>query len=333
MGKEIISYVKRHLRKYPKMETIDVYKMLFQEVFLNGHLVSEKAYDYLLAEYEKSNTNDKTALYEYISDDVVRINLYPYKMFCKDIPLDKLFTSFLLSSKEKVQKDIFQEIEYVNEKRLCDNRVLSSLCNIGVGNNLIPTHSSIYKKYYEPSYRVIHSKYLDIDIRVLKLKIFLKGLSEKNRGKRLILACEGICGSGKTTITNMLDDVTVIHVDDFFPENANERLNFSSLEKVLQETKTNNHLTYMAYDCHQKKYVKKEYDLKDIVLFEGVYSYDKQIRKYYDYLVYFVCTSSIQKQRLEEREKNIKMFYEKWIPRENDYYEEYDFILHSDILI
>ncbi len=330
MGKEIVSYVKRHLMKYPKMETIDVYKMLFQETFLNGHLVSEKAYDYLLSESNSCSLKENS-LYEYISSSVIRVNIYPYKKY---FSLEKLFSSFLLSSKEKTKKNIFQEIEYVNEKRLCDNRVLSSLCNIGVGNNLIPTHSNIYKKYYQPSYRVIHNKYLDLDIRVLKLKIFLMGLSEKNKGKRLILACEGICGSGKTTITNMLDDVTVIHVDDFFPESTNERLNFNSLEKVLKEAKTNNHLTYMAYDCHQKKYVKKEYDVKNIVLFEGVYSYDKQIRKYYDFLVYFVCTSDIQKQRLEEREKEgIKMFYDKWIPRENKYYDEYDFILHSDILI
>ena len=34
MGKEIVSYVKRHLSKYPKMETIDIFKLLYQEVFL-----------------------------------------------------------------------------------------------------------------------------------------------------------------------------------------------------------------------------------------------------------------------------------------------------------
>lgn len=331
MGKEIVSYVKRHLSKYPKMETIDIFKLLYQEVFLTGHIINDNAQKYLSQEAKMLKANDDL-LYEYIANGQVRVNLFPYLKYYHE---DELINKMILSSKEEINKDIFFEVDYIKSYNICENRILASLLYIDVYNNLLPSHSTIYKKYYDPHYRLISSKYLDFDMRSRKLKSFIDKVRASSQGKRKIIACEGKCASGKTTITNMLDDVTIIHVDDFFPENKEDRLDFKRLITLLKEIKTSNKVSFLARDCQRNTYIKKEMELKDVVIIEGVYSYDECLRNNIDYVAFFITTKKIQKERLTKREtpKHLEMFEKIWIPREEAYYKTFDFIQNSDILI
>ena len=63
--------------------------------------------------------------------------------------------------------------------------------------------------------------------------------------------------------------------------------------------------------------------------------YDECLRNYIDYLVFFITTKNLQKERLVKREttKHLEMFNKIWIPREEAYYKTFDFIQNSDILI
>ena len=91
----VVSYVKREMRKYPFIETMDIYKMLYQSVYLTGHLVNnklDKVKEYLVNESNVLVKYENQLLYEYISNDVIRINLQPYLKF---FDLESLYDKFV----------------------------------------------------------------------------------------------------------------------------------------------------------------------------------------------------------------------------------------------
>ena len=73
------------------------------------------------------------------------------------------------------------------------------------------SHSDIYKQAYHPAYRVVFSIYS-------KLVPLLEKINQL-QSEGAVIAIEGRCGSGKTTLADILSELfeaTVIHMDDFF---------------------------------------------------------------------------------------------------------------------
>ena len=99
-------------------------------------------------------------------------------------------------------------------------------------------------------------------------------LVERNRNKRVIIAIDGRCGAGKTTLAQYLEEqtgATVFHMDDFFlrpeqrtPERFNtpgenvdhERFLFEVLEPLRKGVVE---LPYQRFDC-------KTQSLQDVVM-------------------------------------------------------------------
>ena len=335
MEQIIKSYVLRHIKKYPKIETIDIYKLLFQATHLAGHLISDKAYEYLKYEANKvSNKLQDNELYEYISNEVVRVNLYPYLNYYS---LESLFDLFKKSSlKTQSNYLLIKYKDLVKDMMTVENRVLEYLVNDGIINKCIPSHSIIYKRHYNPSYRIALAKDLSVDLRVKKLQNYIDLLNEKNN--RYIVSLEGRCASGKTTLSKELKNITLIHVDDFFDEKGLERLNYKDLKNLLEKIKNANigdKITYKAFNCRNWSYYEKEIVVSKVVVVEGVYSYSEEIRSYFDKLVFSVISKEEQLNRLQKREseKYLQKYLNIWIPREEEYYKTFDFVSNADILI
>ncbi len=335
MEQTIKSYVLRHIKKYPKIETIDIYKLLFQATHLAGHLISDKAYEYLKYEANKvSNKLQDNELYEYISDEVVRVNLYPYLNYYS---LESLFDLFKKSSLKTQSNDLLIKYkDLVKDMMTVENRVLEYLVNDGIVNKCIPSHSIIYKRHYNPSYRIALAKDLSVDLRVKKLQNYIDLLNEKNN--RYIVSLEGRCASGKTTLSKELKNITLIHVDDFFDEKGLERLNYKDLKSFLERIKNANigdKIIYKAFSCRNWSYYEKEILVSKVIVVEGVYSYSEEIRSYFDKLVFSVISKEEQLNRLQRREseKYLQKYLNIWIPREEEYYKTFDFVSNADILI
>ena len=81
---------------------------------------------------------------------------------------------------------------------------------------------------------------------------------------------------------------------------------------------------------------KKTDILKKIVIVEGVYSYHEAIRDIYDEVIY-INSSDNQLQRLLNRCNENSDLYNKfiniWIPREELYFNSFDFIKNASIII
>lgn len=307
------SFIKRNIKKYPESERVDIFKLLYQDNLLVGHLInSGKALEYLNLEIKDLDLSTNDLLYEFINEDVTRVNIIP---FLKIYDCNYLIDLFIKTSKIKQKNNLYQDslkynlLDYYN--KYLDNP---------------PSHSEKYRNTYHPHYRVVATSLLNSEIRALKLQNFIESI----RSDKLQIIClEGRCGSGKSTISKLLKDVTVIEMDDHFD---GEPVNVEYLDKLLSNLKLGLEFTEECYNCQKNSYYQKKKEVKNIVVVEGVYGYLPVLRKHFDYLAYVVIDKNLQIERIKSR-NNYQQFIEKWIPREEEYFQKYDFILNADILI
>ena len=150
-------YLNEHLKRYPEMQLEDKLKLCLQGVLGNGHLVTDeqRALFYMEREYE-SISADSSEMIEEISDQYVRVYLYPY--FERYKSFGALARAFVLSSSESVDINKFiSEVEKLKNEENAD-----FIDGYLFGGNYLISHSEKYKEKYAPHYRVIHKKYLKI---------------------------------------------------------------------------------------------------------------------------------------------------------------------------
>ena len=154
----------------------------------------------------------------------------------------------------------------------------------------------------------------------------------------VIIAIDGRCAAGKTTLANLLSqktDCNVIHMDDFFlrPEQRTpkrlaapgENIDHERfLEEVLIPLSKGLPVKFRPFDCHQMKLGDIiELAPKHINIIEGSYSCHPALRKYYDYMVFLTVSKDEQIKRIINREgsERARIFEEKWIPLEEEYFK------------
>lgn len=166
----------------------------------------------------------------------------------------------------------------------------------------------------------------------------ISNLSRKKNN--LIIAIDGRCASGKTTLAAELRKIyecNVLHMDEFFlrPEQrTEERLGMPGenidherfLEEVLLPLKAGRDFSYRPYNCKTGEldepimiYAKK------INIVEGSYSCHNDLCEYYDLRVFITVDEDEQLRRIAMRngEEAVKIFEEKWIPLEEKYFETF----------
>jgi len=323
------SYINYHLKKYPKMSTQDIVKLLYQNHFGPGHFIKDLDFikKYYINELN-SDYNSSENLYEHIGNNFVRVNIFPYnKHYNNNDLIEYFYNSSLFNFNDESLKNSFIN----NLKNIPDDGFLDIYDYSNVH------HTIEYNKLYKPHYRVINTKYLSVDMKAYQLQKYIDSFNDFT-----IFSLEGKCASGKTTISNLLKDVTVIDVDDFFLRKelkTKERLNeiggnidYDLYEECLKKIKPNSIITYKIFDCQSQQYKDKTIEIKNKVLLSGVYSYHMKVRKYIDKLCYIIINDSDQYNRLKKRVL-FERFINEWVPLENKYYNSYDFISNADILI
>lgn len=331
------SFLQRNIKKYPHSTTSDYLKLIYQSEFGPGHLIKSKSssLNYLIEEIESIKViNDNNVLYEYISNDFIRVNLDIYKKY--NLDLCKLNTLFQETSMLIHKNNLSKKLDIL-ESCIGPSEDITAFRSTPVQMH----HSEIYKKYYDPHYRLISSNLIDSNFKSLLLDDYLSNLSKKLPNNKIyFIALEGRCCSGKTTITKNIKNASVIHADDFF-SNTSEPLDFNRLKNVLLNLEPNKINTYEIFNCMSKNindaYSFKKTDiLKKIVIVEGVYSYHEAIRDIYDEVIY-INSSDNQLQRLLNRCNGNSDLYNKfiniWIPREELYFNSFDFIKNASIII
>lgn len=159
--------------------------------------------------------------------------------------------------------------------------------------------------------------------------------------KPIIIAIDGRCGSGKTTLAAGLKEKNgwrIFPMDDFFlrPEQRTEE-RFAKpgsnvdherfLEEILLPLQNGvQTICYRPFDCQRQDFAEAvSVTAGDVNVVEGSYSCHPALWDAYDLRVFLDVTEAEQERRilLRNGKDSAKMFKERWIPLEERYFEAY----------
>ena len=159
-------------------------------------------------------------------------------------------------------------------------------------------------------------------------------LEEKNF---VIVAIDGKCTSGKTTLASQLAEIydcNVFHMDDFFlrpeqrtPERIAEVGGNEDYERFREEVllplNSGQAFSYRPFDCSTFTLAAPvTVAPKKLNVIEGTYSHHPNFGNPYDLKILLTVDEEIQRQRILERPAFLhKRFFEEWIPMENRYFD------------
>lgn len=156
----------------------------------------------------------------------------------------------------------------------------------------------------------------------------------------VLVALDGRCGSGKTTLAAQLarqfpQSITV-HTDDFYLPPASRVANWEQIPcanmdlerlraQVLTPARAGQAVPYRAYSCRAGAYLPEQcFAPQPLVIVEGSYSCHPTLADCYDLKVFVTCSREEQARRLLAREgDHCSSFTARWIPLEERYFAKF----------
>ena len=152
----------------------------------------------------------------------------------------------------------------------------------------------------------------------------------------VIVAIDGQCTSGKTTLASQLEtlyDCNVFHMDDFFlrPEQRTAdrfaevggNIDYERFQQeVLIPLQTQLPFSYRPFDCSTFTLAEPvSVTPRKLNIIEGTYSHHPYFGEPYDLKFLLHVDEATQRQRILQRPAFLhQRFFEKWIPMENRYF-------------
>lgn len=322
-------YLDHELNTKKSMGLRDVIKMCYQAAFGAEHLLEDldRARKYFNEEFECVEERD-VPLYEYISEDVARVDLGAWK--ATGMPKEWLFDIFVMATKESYggESKMLENLAYVEELMPEIKGLIEEYKTAGIR----PVHhSSKYREENHPAYRLVDRKHL-------RLVPILVAASNFDGG---VIVIDGPCASGKSTMAIQLASILegeVIRIDDFFLPmelRTKERLAEAGgnvhyerfKEEVVSKLGSGEKFSYTRFDCSIMDYGKSvEVPASKWRIVEGSYSHHPYFGEYGDIRIYSMIDSDEQMRRILKRngEEMAQNFKNMWIPMENKYFKEYN---------
>ena len=181
------------------------------------------------------------------------------------------------------------------------------------------------------------------------ISILAAALAQKPT-KPLVLALDGRCGSGKTTLadglTRQFPASIVLHTDDFYlPPTQRVRgwektpcanMDLTRLrDEALRPAYAGQPVAYRAYSCREGAFLPPaQLPAQPLVILEGSYSHHPLLRPYETLRVFVTCTKAEQTRRLQAREgARYADFAARWVPLEEGYFAQYGVAESADFVV
>ncbi|MDD3346136.1 hypothetical protein [Oscillibacter sp.] len=346
-----IDFLRRQCARYPALCPQDLLKGLHQSVFGCGHFVSDEERGICRIQEEAATLpGDGDALPELLDGAFCRLPLQYLQE--KGMTPRTLFRLFALSAKAPVgTAELLSEKVDILLALARDGQLPVSYAETAQAAETFRRegfpachHSEAFRNAYHPAYRVISREFLWI----LPL---LAGIDRKMAEQsQVLVALEGCCASGKTTLAGLLEqiyDCNVFHMDDFFlrPEQRTperyaqpggnvDRERF--LEEVLRPLGQGLPVRYRRYDCQtQSLLAPAETAPKALTVVEGAYSLHPDLADAYDLSAVLRISPALQRARIEKRNtpEMQERFFSRWIPLEQAYFTEMDPAGRCDMIL
>jgi uridine kinase len=179
--------------------------------------------------------------------------------------------------------------------------------------------------------------------------LFIKVENLMQKKSFVCMAIDGGAASGKTTLANILSErygAPIIHMDDFFlrpeqrtPERFAEAGENFDRERFLREVvpyiRNNQTFSYQIFDCSAMSLGGyREIPQSPLIIIEGSYSHHPEFSDIFDLRVFLSVSEDERKKRILARNgEKSEMFFTRWIPLENKYFEAFSIREKADFII
>lgn len=350
----------------------------------------EAAFRYLRQEYDRVTPDEKEPLYEAISEGISRVNLRAWKqrklpvswlfrMFAETASPSRQATHFRM--KEHARQEGVTGITFFQDcLKEAENLVSAGtfgfdrktweafLANYPTDRPKAVHHSETYRQAEKPAYRLVDSGFIRLfpileaictcancahnaqSARCANCARWAQGGSWEDNPGRCVVAIDGRCASGKTTLAEQLAVVTgsgVVHMDDFFlpPElRTEERLKEPGgnvhyerfQQEVLPALSRGEDFSYRCFDCGTMSFGReRQVSGTGIVVVEGAYSCHPKLGEYMKVRVFSDVEGQEQQRRIAARdgEEALAAFRQRWIPMEENYFRAYKIRERAEVVL
>lgn len=171
-------------------------------------------------------------------------------------------------------------------------------------------------------------------------KIYSLINSQIQSGKKVIIAIDGPCTSGKSTLGDKLSkkySALLFHTDDYFLHPSRktkerlsqsggnfdfERMKLEIFDNLYEEVIVSNH-----FNCSTNQMESRSpKNNTNVIVVEGSYSLHSTLFDYYTLKILLTIDPQTQLERISKRNgiKMLDRFVEEWIPMENSYFIKED---------
>ncbi len=326
--------------RFPEMEPRDAVKLIFQGVRGGGHLIDSPASSLSRLEGEMAglSPDGQEPLIEDIGGAFCRLHLRA--ALREGLSARTVSGLFVLSAEKGQVGELEGGLAALGELGELGKMPFSAAeCARYIAwyrQNGCPavSHSEAYRAAYRPAYRVIAREY----VRFLPLFIALDvALERAGEGGHVSLAIDGRCGSGKTTLAALLERLypaRVVHMDDFFlpptlrtPQRLAQPGGNVHYERFMAEVaagvRSGGAIAHRVFDCSRGDYgPEKGLPAAPLTVVEGVYCMHPEMEPLYDVTAFLDIAPDEQRRRIACRngEQGLRVFEQKWIPMEENYF-------------